>query len=437
MLALAGCGYSAVLPAAEIRGAVFAPAALVEPHVPKVAAFDATAATSVTLGQLLAHADVHAPSLAVARSEIGIAEAELVGARPTLPSNPEVEVVLGGRTVDGTTGFESEIGIQQEVELGGQRGLRIGAAKAQRASAEARVNSARWRVHVLIHRLFLELMSVEEQQRQAEVMVDFSQTVSATVRRQVEAGETARMSLLVAESDLAQTREAVIGLKRRHLALRIRLAGLSGWPGERVPAPSGALPAVRRAPGAGELLKRMKGHHPDFRVRELAVLAARAHVRVEDTLGQVKPTFGVRYAREAAPGPEPEAHVWTFSASVPIPLWQTNQGGKARAKAVLRRVDRLRAAAAARLRSQLLEAAAALDAAAARVALFENTVVPPIQQSLKLLERAYAAGEIDIHQVSQTRERVLLAAERHLAAREAYFRASAVLEGLVGAEVWE
>ena len=45
-------------------------------------------------------------------------------------------------------------------------------------------------------------------------------------------------------------------------------------------------------------------------------------------------------------------------------------------------------------------------------------------------------GEVDIHQVSQTRERLLTATGQHIDSRITYYETTATLEGLVGAEIW-
>ena len=77
-----------------------------------------------------------------------------------------------------------------------------------------------------------------------------------------------------------------------------------------------------------------------------------------------------------------------------------------------------------------------MNSAAERVALYETDIMPQLEENLALLERAYELGEVDIHQVSQTREQLLTATGRYIEARVTYYEAAAELEGLVGAEIW-
>jgi cobalt-zinc-cadmium efflux system outer membrane protein len=142
------------------------------------------------------------------------------------------------------------------------------------------------------------------------------------------------------------------------------------------------------------------------------------------------------YGREAGPAPEPDAEVWLLHVLMPIPLWHRNQEARARAEAELQVAGGERDATATRLRGELLQAATALDAAAERVALYETDVVPQLEENLALLQRAYELGEVDVHQVSQTRERLLTATGQYIDALVTYYETAATLEGLVGTELW-
>lgn len=393
-------------------------------------------APSLTLEQALAYADVNAPAVRLAQARVGRADAEVAGAKIALPANPQVSFGAGGRSVGGAAGFEFEVAVQQQLEVAGEPGLRLGAARARRRLSEAEVREVQWSVHVEVHRLFVALLLAQERRAQAERFVAFARSMRDIASRQVEAGESSPLVLLVADADLAQTREAVIEAERVGAALEARLIGVMGWPGAALPAARGALPEIKRAPDADALLARMTAHHPSLRARELAVIEGRRRVELEEREAWPEPAVGVAYGREAAPGSGPEAHVWLVSVAVPLPLWRTNRAGRAEAKAKLDVADRAREATAARLRAELTQAAVALNAAVARVRLYETGIVPQLEANLMLLERAYALGEADIHQVSQTRARLLAATGQHIDARITYYATAATLEGLVGTELW-
>jgi cobalt-zinc-cadmium efflux system outer membrane protein len=415
----------------------FAPAELVRPFLPmERTTIDPSVATGLTLDQALAFADANSPAIQTARAQVGLADAGIIGARIVFPANPEVSFGAGGRTIEGMTGFEFEVAVQQQLEIAGERRRRIDAAQSQRKLGEAVVNEVRWIVHVEVHRLFVDILLARERLRQAEHFVAFAESMRDIAARQVDLGESSPLILLVADTDLAQTREAVIEARQVGEALEARLAAVIGWPDRTLPEVEGALPPVRPAPDTNTLLAMMAEHHPSLRRREIAVAAGRAQLELEEREAWPEPTVGLSHGREAAPGSEAGANVWLFNLTLPIPLWRTNQEGRARAEAELTVADREREAVATRLHGELVQAGIGLAAAVERVALYESGIQPRLEENLALLQRAYELGEVDVHQVSQTRERLLTATGQYIDARIAYHETAATLEGLVGTEIW-
>ena len=415
---------------------VYAPADIIDPFIPLGEPVDPATISSLTLDQALLYADAHAPAIRTALARAGVAQADIVESEIVFPANPQVSFGAGGRTIQGATGFELEAELQQQLEIGGQPRLRRAAARDRQQMFDAAVNEVRWSVHVEVHRLFAQLLMVRERLTQAERFVAFSQSLRDIAARQVDAGESSPLILLVAEADLAQTHEALIAAHLLDNSLRTQLATIIGWPDPRLSEVEGMLAVVRPSPDLGTLLGLMAEHHPSLRTRELAVQAERSRLELEERAAWPDPMVGVAYAREAGPGPEPAADVWLFNLTLPVPIWRTNQGETARAEAALIVADREREETAMRLRGDLARAVDALDSAAARVALYDTGIVPHFEEALALLQRAYELGEVDVHEVSQTRQRLLNATAQYIDARVAYYETAAVLEGLVGTEVW-
>jgi cobalt-zinc-cadmium efflux system outer membrane protein len=414
--------------------AKFAPAALVEPAVPRATPPDRS--TPWTLPALLAYADANAPAVRIARARSGVVDTQRIGAAINLPANPQLGIAAGVRRAGERSGFDYELSLSQQFEVAGEPSLRQAAAAARYETSQARTNAIRWTTHVEVHRLFVALLLVAEQRVQAERFIVLSKALRHIAARTLAAGETAPLVLLIAEADLARSEALRIEVQRREKTLRARLAAVIGWAGEPLSV-TGKLPRVRPAPALDHLLTKMAEAHPSLRVQELAVAARNADARLAQRDAWPEPTVGVSVARESAPGGgEAPADIFMLTVGVPLPLWRRNQGERARAIARARLADDQRAANAIRLRSELAAAVAELDAAAARVAVFDRDVMPNLETNLRLLERAYTLGEVNAHQVSQTRERLLNAARQALTARIAFYDAAATLEGLAGVEIW-
>jgi len=236
---------------------IYAPPEVTQPYIPSGTPVDPSGASELSLDQLLVFADAYSPAVQSARARVGLADAEVIGAEIVFPANPQLSFGAGGRTIEGATGFEFEVAVQQRIEIAGEPGLRLDAAEDQQRLSEAAVNEVRWSVHIEVHRLFVDILLVRERLEQAERFVAFAQSMRDIAARQVEAGESSPLILLVADADLAQTREAVIEARQAGESLEARLAAVIGWPEATLPDVQGSLPEVRQAPDVNSLLALM------------------------------------------------------------------------------------------------------------------------------------------------------------------------------------
>ncbi|WP_158542617.1 TolC family protein [Lujinxingia litoralis] len=414
----------------------YAPDAPLKPYIPAGEPVDPAQVSTLSLNALLVYADRHSPRIESARARAATVDAERQRARIFFPDNPELSLGLGPQRSAEGGGTELEIALEQRFEIAGEPGLRRRAAADRQRLAEAGVDDVRWEVHVETHRLFVDVLLAEERTQQAEQFVAFARTLRDIASRQVEAGELSPLNLLVAEADLAQTGEVLIEARQGAEALRTQLAAEIGWPTLKLPPIHGELPPIVAAPELDTLLASMAHHHPSVRMRELAVSAGHSQLRLQEREAWPEPTLGLVFGQESGPGADATARTLMVQLSVGLPLWHRNQEGRARARAELELADRQRDATIIALRQRLTDATHALNAAVERVGLYESEVVPQLEQNLSLLQRAYELGEVDIHQVSQTRERLLQVTRQHLDARQTYYESAALLEGLVGTNIW-
>ena len=388
-----------------------------------------------SLDELLAYADDHAPSLGTARAQVGIAKANIAAAQPFFPSNPIVGGSIGSRNSAGQSGLEYQVNLSQQIEIAGEPFLRRKAARAETKAATFVEAEVRWQIHVTVHRLHNELLLMRARREQAERFVQFSETLRRIAKGQVDAGEASPLTLLVADADLAQTRSELIDIAQREASTRTQLSSTIGWPQETRLRVVGTLPEVSHAQKTTMLLGKMAESHPSLKARKEAVTARKARLKAQRRSAWPKPTIGGSYAREAGLGGQAAADIWLFNLSLPIPLWRRNPGGVAKAAAEVQLAQSRERQVTTVLERNLERTANSMNAAADRVKLYEQSVIPQLEKNLKSLERAYELGEVNLLQVSQTRQRLLDSSRQYLDARISYFRAAAALEGFVGADL--
>lgn len=390
----------------------------------------------VSLERVFAYADRHAPVLAVARSTRSRAEAARVAAAILQPSNPEVSVAAGPRVGITGTGFDFEASVTQQLQVAGERHLRLEAAGRLRDLTDAEIELIRWSVHCDLHAAFHRALVEQQRLRLAERVVRFQQDVLRFVERRISAGEAAPLVQRLALAEVAQSEQQLVGARQAFFVSRIRLALLSGWPAATPPTPAGQVDAPRDPPPLSQLLTTAMEHLPVLRASAARIREAEARATLAERETYPRPSIGVQYRREGNPTSEGPYDIVMGVLSVPIPSFQRNQGPRAQARADVMVAEAEFNAARRLLDGQIVEARSEVVAAAERRRAYGTEILPRFEENLTLLQRSFELGEIDILALSAGRERFLRIQSDALAAQQDYFTALAGLERVVGVDLW-
>jgi cobalt-zinc-cadmium efflux system outer membrane protein len=397
---------------------------------------DPAAGGDVSLGGILAFADQHSPVLTVARSTRSRAEAARVAASILLPTNPEVTAAVGPRFGISGTGVDVDIILMQQIQIAGERGARLDAADRLRELTDAEIEQIRWAVHTDVHAAFHRALVEQERARLAGRVVTFQEDVLRVVEGQISAGETAPLTLRLAQAEVAQARQTQVAAEQAFLASRIRLAQLSGWPVISPPTPAGTVDQPRDPPSLERLLAVARERLPSLRAAVARIREAEARVTVANREAWPRPSIGVQYRREGNPTAEGAYDIVMGVLSIPIPSFQTNQGDRARARADVTVAEAELEAAQRLLEGQIAESRSEVVAAAQRTRTYGTEILPRFEENLTMLRRAFELGEIDLLALSTGRERFLRIQSDALGAQLDYFVALAALERIVGVDLW-
>jgi cobalt-zinc-cadmium efflux system outer membrane protein len=417
-------------PRAPLPGDAFEPVHVLDTPLP-----DPTRDGPVSLHEILAYADHHAPRLLVARQRLALGEAAIEGASPVLPENLEVTVGAGPRLGNDGTYMDLQGSLSQRFEIAGERGLRLEAAQRTRERFEAELDEARWEVHRDVHAAFHRGLVARESRTATERLLQFQERLLDITQRRLRAGDVSQLDVRLAEGELAQARVALLGAEQDYLRARLDLAALAGWPAAHPPEPAGALDEPRDPPNSEVLTRAAQRHQPRLRTLSAARNEAIARARAAARDAWPEPTLGVQVTREGAPAGLEETIV-LGTLSLPIPVAQRNQGARAEAQAEARIAEAEQTAFNTQLDIRIEQDRTAVMAAAARVRTYGGEILPTFEENLRLIERAFELGEIDILQVSVARERFLRVRTDVLDAYTDYFQAVADLEASIGTDLW-
>ncbi len=296
--------------------------------------------------------------------------------------NPEIAGSAGPRLDGGTATLALGVGLSLPVDVFGQRGARIAAAKAEASAAEASARGAA--LAPLRDALSVHAEALAAKSRRA-VFVDrlrLVEELEVAASRKRQAGEVADNEVAVVRLQLGRERAAMAALDGTIAVLEEQLAAVLALPdGERAEASGPLSPAdapTARGPASVAVL-----------AAEAEGAAARARLQRHEAAR--RPTLRLLGNYEL----DDTAHIITAGIAIPLPLY-----GVGNAEVAVARGESAAAAlrvAAARRRAGADMRAARLRVASTRRAL--DATSPSAVEARGIVERAqraYSAGESDL-----------------------------------------
>ncbi|MDF9757541.1 TolC family protein [Pseudomonas hunanensis] len=340
-------------------------------------------AQGLSLDQALDAAFAQNPDFAAIGREIGIAEGERRQAG--LIPNPELSWEVEDTRRDTST---TTVTLSQALELGGKRGARIEVAEAGQAIArlelERQRNSLRADVIQAFHAA-LRAQTALELAQQSQALTERGLRV---VEGRVRAGQSSPVEATRAQVQLAQAEAAVRRARTERGVANQTLTRLTGSAEARFDRLDASNLSPGPAPQTEPLLAKVE-QTAEWR------LAAAQIERGDASLGSEKAqripnltvSLGSQYSREA------RERVNVVGLSMPLPLFDRNQGN---VLAAARRADQardLRNAVELRLRSETRSALDQWGTAMGEVQAYDRTILPAAQQAVDTATRGFEMGK--------------------------------------------
>jgi cobalt-zinc-cadmium efflux system outer membrane protein len=383
-----------------------------------------------TLEQLYDYALQNAPELLEARERVGLGQAAVEGATRFQQHNPEIEGEVGVGLGEGEVS-KLEVKLKQRLEVAGERGLRVDAARLQKQALEAQADQAEWQVLQQVRRLYrtglLDRQRVDIEQQSLE----FTQELLDIAEQRFEAGEEARTSVIVSKAERAKARQRLAQARIAYLRTLRTLGANVGWQEDSPPQPTGELDAPTRPASKEALLELAFANDPQLTVLDSQLQQARAELALAEREVWPDPIVGIGYERESA-GAGAAEHKLLFVLGASLPVWNQNQGEVAEATA---RINVFRQAVESRkrvLESLVLEQNEAVESAYEQARIYEEEVLPALETQLELLQEGFRLGELSLLDVMNARDRLLEVQRQHLSALNQYYTAVSELERLLG-----
>lgn len=378
-----------------------------------------------SLDDALALAAAHAPALAASRARVGASQGERLQAG-VLP-NPELSIdldnVAGGDRYRGFRSAEVTYGLSQRIELGGKRGARIGAADAGLSLAQQDDAIARRDLVRDVTRAYADLAAAARSVGLAEEQVGLARELLRVAGSKVDAGKEPLIQRRKAEVALSTADIALAKARHTQDSAQRRLLSLIGIPEQPVVADQTwfetlRMPAIAVSAQAS----------PDYARWDTAIARSRAEYDVEQAsrYPDLTVSAGVRQLREE------RTTAFVVGVSVPLQVFDRNQGARIRAQQ-----DVLRTEAEARQARQALGATVAdlqaqLAAARDEADLLRSETLPAAEQAFAFARKGYEAGKFSLLEVLDAQRALVEARTQRNEALHAFHLREAELTRLSG-----
>jgi cobalt-zinc-cadmium efflux system outer membrane protein len=338
------------------------------------------------------------PAVAAAGSAVRAAEGTRVDAsRPPVPAlsvESEGYPLFESSRASFFGSQELTVRMDLEIETAGRRRLRIAVAAGTVAVAEALLADERRRVAATVRHAYLAGVLATADLRVAEATLEEIDRVIAINRARLNAGEISGVDVrrlhmerlrfvedvFASELALRNATSALLALlNARDLGVPVELT-------ESLAAPAGAAALQAR----DALETRAMAVRPDLAAARYGLQQAESQTRLQRAVRSPNVTVGGGYRRDFG------SDAVVVGVTVPLQIFNRNQGGVQRAEAERQRASHLVDAAATQVRLDVQQAVNAVDVSAERVRYIEREHLLDAEQTREAVLASYRLGAADL-----------------------------------------
>lgn len=362
------------------------------------------------------------PDIAVAMREVQAMEG--VVRQAGVIRNPEVAASIEDTRRETRT---TTLQLNQPIELGGKRTARIAAAERGRDAAMIELAGKQAEVRAAVVAAFYDVETAQERYRLAQATVELAQRATLIASKRVQAGKVSPVEetrARVAESGVRVELAQAVGELE---TARRRLVATWGSTTPRFDRTEDHIEKLPRMPALVELTQRLQ--------QSPGLLRARMEVERRQALTQVERSRRIPDVVVSLGAKRDEQlgrNQAIVGVSVPLPLFDRNQGNLLEA---LRRTDKARdelAATDVRLNTELAQVYGRLSAAQNEVALLQKEVLPGAQSAYEATTKGFELGKFSFLEVLDAQRTFFQAKSQYLRALAEAQRAAAEIDRIVG-----
>ncbi|GAM08355.1 cobalt-zinc-cadmium resistance protein CzcC [Geobacter sp. OR-1] len=346
-------------------------------------------------------------SLSIQAGTISNPTLELQGVTGSLTGSPEERSV--------------SIGINQELPLNNKLLLRREVILRDAEAAHYQRNNAARLLQDEIIALTLDYSLTAKRQELAAELVKLNRELVVVAEERFKAGDIPELDFNLAKVELARAQTRLLEAERDKDPHRVKIASLTGLEGADINL-SEMFISPKLSQGVQELVKQALVFRPDLLMlaREREKAEIEAHLSEAEALPNLTAGLFVQWQRGTTEiGGMSSVNSDTqlgLRLSMPIPVFDRNQGGRHAARAHQDSADSRKLALERNITAEVEAAVSRVTASERILAMFEQGIIPQLTENLKLTQEAYRIGEVGILSVIDEQKKFFEVSDSYLVA---------------------
>lgn len=390
----------------------------------------ASESESLTLAQAIARALEKHPALATYDADQRAAEARFLTAleRPNPDLEVELEDVLGSGEYRDFQSAVYNLGVSQLLELGGKRRLRGKVAESDIEAESLRYEVARREVMRETATRYVAILTAQATEENARELVKIAKEAAESVSELEAGGRGSAIDVKRTDLERKQTQLQLELRKRESEAARRQLAAMWGANEPGFDRVSGKLENPGTDVSSLEGLRPGLEAHPSVALAEAGVVTAENSLTLERSKVTPDVAVGIAWRRDTAINDD----AVVLNVSVPLPIWNRNEGGIAEAEAEIDRTQARVTQALTHLDLALSDAWGRLAAAHSEYRLVADDLLPAASELYDSLSESYRLGRTSYLELLDARRSLASLRRERIDALSKYHTARIEIEVLTG-----
>lgn len=385
-------------------------------------------AEALTLSQAVSYALESNPGLNSAQRTVEVQDGELIqaGLLPNPELSSEVEEFGGTGARRGFREAQINVEFSQLFELGGKRSKRVRVASYGKDIAELDYQRSRLDVILITTQSFINVVAAQERLEVARDTLELARELATSVENRINAGQVSPTEQTRANLELSS---AEIGFSEAERELSVARQNLAATWGSSAPLRQAAVFNMDQfaAPEPFALYADRLAESPDLVRWDKEVSRSDATIALEKSQRIPDVTVSLGGSRFEVD----DGKAVRFGVSVPLPLFDRNQGNVMASQARRQLTANQRQQALLSLQVKLNESYTRMASAFQNAQTLRGGILPAAAEAYETILTSYQAGRLSFLDLVQAQRTLLDVREQYLDTLESYHLNRAELERFV------